>query len=196
MKKLLTLLIILTTIRIAHGQSKKEVEPYPTRKLTIEPGMGTKLYSLLGSRDIRSTNLIQYNLKNKIALVSHSALAFDFSNNRITDVKQNHSYTIFQKFGLGTAIVTRSASHNFFVLGGLKYNSYSGTLVNEQLGPAFTSKTSAFSPDYGILYNLKKGKGKRFFSGRLYLPLNNGISNMLETANIEIGIGFQLPGAL
>lgn len=193
MKKLLTLLIIFTIIRIANGQTKEGIELYPTRKFTIEPGIGTNLYTLLGSTDIRFTNLIQYNLVHKIALVSHSALAFDLPNSRITDVKQNHSFTISQKFGLGTAIITKGASHNLFVLGGLKYNSYSGTLDNEHLmARSITSKTSSFSPDYGILYNLKLGRNKYFFSTRMYVPLKDGLYGILENASLEFGIGIKM----
>ena len=60
---------------------------------------------------------------------------------------------------------------------------------------------SSVSPDFGLMYNLKLGKKKYFFSYRMYLPLYpypfesgdvNSIDGNLANVTLEFGVGIRL----
>ncbi|CAN5329225.1 hypothetical protein BH23BAC2_BH23BAC2_00140 [soil metagenome] len=93
---------------------------------------------------------------------------------------------------MGTSLYTKRSAHNFFLLAGLKYETYSGTLHNIDLPETITTKTSSYSPVYGIMYNLKKGINKYFFSSSLYIPLNEGVAGIIENTNLEFGVGIRI----
>jgi hypothetical protein len=179
-------------MNFGYAQTNPQDDRIPLSRLTIEPAIGTRLLSLIGDRDIRVANLLQFNYTKKLSFIAHTGFSSDFSRNWVPDVKQNYSFTLTQKFGLGTSFNTRRATNAFFILGGLSYQSYSGTLNNSRLPENTTTKINSIYPDYGVMYNLKSGRKKYYLSSRLYLPLTDGLYGIIENANVEFGIGFRL----
>jgi hypothetical protein len=165
---------------------------YPFRDFTVEPALGTRLTSLMGQPDVQVSNLLQYKIKHKISFIAHTAISSDMEVPYIADVKKNYSYTFFQKFGVGASFNTRSTSNVFSILAGAKYHTYSATFDNKEITDQLTTKTKSFTSDYGLMYNLKSGKKKYFFSSRLYIPMKDGLGGIIENANIELGVGISL----
>ena len=192
MYKLIITSLFLISMHLSMAQKVRVKEKYPFGKLTLEPAVGTRLSTVLGAADIQVSNLLQYNITNRLSFVAHTGLSFDIPAQRFSDVKQHYSYTVFQKVGIGSTLYSKRTAHAFFIVGGLKYNAYSGTLINNQFSEHITTKTSSVTSDYGMLYNLKWGKKKYFFSGRLYLPLKDGTNGMIENTNVEFGIGLRI----
>jgi hypothetical protein len=190
MYKILLLLLLCGTINASWAQKTRKNEQW--NRITVEPAIGTRLSTLMGSADIGLSNLIQYNLHRSVSLLAHTAVSFDFENRNKSDIHQNYSYTLFQKIGLGTSVYTKRTMHTVSFLIGVKYNAYSGTLTNSELSDAITTKTQSLSPDYGLMYNLKLGANKYFFSGRIYIPLQDGYYGIIENAHLELGVGIRL----
>lgn len=191
MYKIFTTIVFTTILNVGMAQTKsiKIINKATYRCVTIEPGIGSHL---MGNPDIQISNLLQFNFQKRFSVISHTVLGYSFENPRITDIKQNYSYTIFQKFGIGLTLYKQRTSSTFSFLAGIKYDTYSGTLHNDQLPEKITTKTSSYSPDYGFMYNLKTGSDKYFFSGRIYIPVKGGLPGMVENANLEFGIGIRL----
>ena len=85
-------------------------------------------------------------------------------------IKTNYDYSINQKFGVGTTVYSKRSSSTFLLMAGIKYTSFKETLVdadNHQISAA----VNALSPDYGLMYSMKRGLKKYFFSFRMYVPL-------------------------
>ena len=85
-------------------------------------------------------------------------------------IKTNYNYSLSQKFGVGTSLYTKHSSHTFSFMAGIRYDAYKETLENPDFEKVSAS-VSSVSPDVGLLYNLKIGKKKYFFSYRMYIPL-------------------------
>ena len=192
MYKYLTTVIICVCTLTVSAQTLAQNTKYPFRKLSIEPALGTSLVSLMGEPDIQLSALIQLSYHKRFSILAHSALTNGFSTAYVSDVKANYNLTAAQKIGIGTSVYTRRTANGFFLIGGFKYEAYSGTLENMQLPEKVTVKTSSLSPDYGLMYNLKSGRKKYYFSGRLYIPLVDGSSGIIENSNLEFGIGIKL----
>ena len=192
MKKILLTILFLVFLHFGYAQTGNEPAKYPYGKLTVEPGIGTHLMSIMGAPNVQVSNLLQYNINKRIGLVSHISFSYGFPNNRIVDVQQNYSYSISKKFGFGTSLFSKRGSNSFYLLAGVKYDRYSGTLNNEQLPETITTKTSSFTVDYGLMYSLRLGRHKYFMSSRLYIPLKDGLAGMSENANLELGVGIRI----
>ncbi|MEO5775654.1 MAG: hypothetical protein ABIQ27_02045 [Flavobacterium sp.] len=194
MKKTILILMVSVCSLSMYSQilNSGKKEKYVNRKLTIEPAIGTRMQTILGSTDIQLTNLLQYNITRKLSFVSHTVISTDIKNGNFNNVDTNYSYSLLQKFGIGTSFYSQKASSSFFILGGIKYNAYSGTLNNPIIEEHITTKTKGLVPDYGIMYNYKRGIKKYFFSARLYCPMYDGVAGILENATIEFGIGIKL----
>jgi hypothetical protein len=174
------------------AQKKTASAKYPFSQLTIEPAIGTRITTFLGNADVQLANLVQYNITRRFSVAAHTNFSFDIPANQFSDVKQNYSYTINQKFGIGTSFHGKRTTNAFFILAGLKYNAYSGTLKNTDFIDQITTQTSSLTSDYGMMYHIKSGRKKYFFSGRLYLPLKDGTNGIIENANIELGVGIRI----
>ena len=203
MKQSKILFVIIFILAYANGFSQKNMpavieKQTAVRQLTIEPGIG--IHTNFGT-DFLISNLIQWNPKKRLALASHSS----FNINNITQrnfngIKTNYNYTLNQKFGVGTTFYSKRSSNTFLLMAGVKYTSFKETLTDPDYNKVSVSINS-FSPDYGLMYNLKKGVKKYFFSFRMYVPLypwpikdiniSNADGNMNYIA-LEFGVGIKI----
>lgn len=168
------------------------------RLLTIEPAIG--IHTNFGM-DLLLTNLIQWNPYKRLSLASYSSYNINnITQRNFNHIKTNYNYSINQKLGVGTSFYFRKITHTFLLMAGVKYTSYKETLDSadfEKTGVAI----DALSPDYGLMYSLKWGRKKCFFTVRTYLPLypwptkgSNPLyldSNM-NNISLELGIGIKI----
>lgn len=168
------------------------------RYMTIEPAIG--IHTNFGT-DLLITNLVQWNPTRRLSLAAHSS--YNINNIAQRDfnfIKTEYNYSLNQKFGVGRTFYAKRSSHSFFVMGGVKYTAFKETLYNPDFDKV-SSSVSAISPDYGIMYSLKKGVKNWFFSFRMYIPLypwpTKGSNIQYIDANrdniaLEAGIGVKI----
>ena len=171
---------------------------YPLRILTTEPAIGINPYP---TSDFLITNLAQWNIKKRISIISYTSYAFNNAFQRTFNyIKNDYNYSISQKFGVGTTFYTNHSSHTFSLVAGIKYNAFKETLENPDFEKVSISLSST-SPDFGLLYNLKIGKKRYFFSYRMYIPLypypvkSNYVDSFdgnKANISLEFGVGIRL----
>lgn len=193
MKQVLLAITLSSVIMSMNAQSIKN-DNYMKNRFSIEPAIGTRLYSFVGIRDIQLSNIVQYNITGKTSLISHSVFSKDLRIPSIKTVETKHSYSLMQKFGIGLTFNPSKISHSIFLIGGVRYNSYEGKMDNTLLEDTKAFKTNGIAPDYGLLYCCKIGKKRCFFSSRLYMPTSfkSCLDNIMENGSIELGIGFRI----
>ncbi len=195
---ILFLSINLTASAALQNSFEKNDNDYPVRKLTIEPAIGINPMPM---SDLIISNLVQWNIKKRLSVISHSAYVYNNVFLReFNYVKTNYNYSLNQKFGIGTTLSSTHFSHTFSLMAGIKYDDYKETLDNPEFEKVKVT-ASSLSPDFGLMYNLKIGQKKYFFSYRMYIPLYPYPVKTLDTwsldgnmANfaIEIGVGIRL----
>lgn len=171
---------------------------YPVRKLTIEPAIGINLWPM---PDMLISNLVQWNINMRISILSFSSISYNNAFLReFNYIKTNYNYSISQKFGMGVSLYTENTSHMFSFLAGIKYDAFKETLEHPEFENVSAS-VSSVSPDFGLLYNLKVGKGNLFYNFRMYIPLYPyptksldvwSIQGNLSNLSLEFGLGFCL----
>ena len=134
----------------------------------------------------------QKNVADHIALVSYTEVAKSIFE---TDPAQH--YLVINNFwwremvGIGGTFGQKSLNNNLYLLaGGNFYRSH--TYVDEELKPEMI--TSKLRPEFGLLYNLKWGKKRVYFSFQHYIPLYPlklfFARELIKTTSL--GIGFKL----
>lgn len=186
------------TVIAQKKETKKSLKQFPVSKLTIEPGIGIKPAP---QADLLLSNVVQWNIKKRLSITSHSAISFNspFERN-FNYIQTNYNYSLMQRFGIGTSLYTRKSSHTFSLMGGIKYDAYKETLNNPEFEKVTVALNSS-SPDFGLMYNLKIGQKKFFFSYRMYIPLYpypvkgmdfQSIDGNLANISVELGLGIRL----
>jgi len=197
----LWLAVFIISCSLVTAQKKQSVPAlkyFPVPALTIEPGIGINPMPMT---DVSVTNLIQWNIKKRLSLASHTSFNFNgpFKRN-FNYITTNYNFSVVQKFGIGTSFYTRRSSHTFSLLAGFKYDAYKETMNNPEFEKTAVTVNS-ISPDFGIMYNGKVGQKKLFFSYRLYLPLYpfpvtgadiSAITGNLSNISLEFGLGIRL----
>ena len=203
MKQLKFLFIIISVLTFANSfaQTKKTSvndKHFTVRLLTIEPGIG--IHTNFGT-DLLITNLVQWNPKKHLAFASHSS--FNINNllqRNFNGIKTEYNYSINQKVGVGTTFYSKRSSNTFLLMAGVKYTSFKETLVNPD-NKKISAGVNAFSPDYGLMYSLKKGVKKYFFSFRMYVPLYpwpvkaidiSAVDGNMNNIALEFGVGIKI----
>ena len=197
------LLTIITTLAIflsttAGLAQTDKPSKYVNRLLTVEPSVG--VHTNMGT-DLLFSTMVQWSPRRKLAFASHST--YNINNVTARDVESVHTdynYSLSQRLGVGTTLYGKRSSHSFFLMGGINYTAYQETLMNPDLGKVSTS-ISSLSPDYGLMYSLKKGGKKCFFTFRAYLPLYpwpmkgsdiNYVDANMNTISLEFGVGIRI----
>jgi hypothetical protein len=203
MKIIIYLILSFLLLNLSASGSQKDSlrtakEKYPVRILTIEPAIGLKPWPIA---DVLLSNLVQWNIKKRLSVVSHTSNSFNSAFERNYNyIKTNYNYSISQKFGVGTSLYTKHSSHLFSFIAGIKYDAFKETLENPEFEKVSAS-VSSVSPDAGLLYNLKIGKNKYFFSYSMYIPFYpypfkssdiNSIDANEANLTLEFGFGIRL----
>lgn len=203
MKQQKIVFVILLVLVYANSFAQKNIttakeKQSTVRRLAIEPGIG--IHTNFGT-DLLISNLIQWNPKKHLSLASHSS--FNINNPFQRDfngIKTNNNYSINQKFGVGTTIYSRKSSNTFLLMAGVKYTSFKESLINPDHNKVNTS-INFISPDYGLMYSLKKGVKKYFFSFRMYVPLYpwpvkdyniSAADGNMNNIALEFGVGIKI----
>jgi len=199
--KQLSILILLLNSLIAfsqHDSAKTMSKAFLISKFTIEPGLGIKPYPI---SDLLLSNVVQWNLKKRLSIVSYTAYSFNSAFLRnFNYIRTNYNYSLTQKFGIGTSLYTKHSSHTFSFMAGIKYDAFKETLENPEFEKVSMS-LSSLSPDFGLMYNLKIGNKKYFFSYRMYIPFYpypfltsdfNASDGNLANISLEAGVGIRL----
>lgn len=166
--------------------------------VSVEPGIGISPMPLM---DMTLSNIIQVGVTKRLSVISYSSIRENnlFLRN-FNYIRSSNNHTLTQKLGLGISLCTSRSNHTFSLIGGLQYNTYRETLDN----PKFETvdvRMKSWSPDFGLMYNLKLGQKKYFFSYRMYIPLSpyplmtrdfTASDANLANVSIEIGIGIRL----
>ncbi len=178
-----------------HEQINKD---YPTRRLTIEPAIGLNPWPM---SDLVISTLVQWDIDKMLNIVSYTAYCYnDVFLRNFNYIKTNYNYTLSQNFGIGTSLYSKHSSHTFSLMAGIKYDAFKETLENPEFETVSASVT-ALSPDFGLMYSLKKGKKKYFFNYRMYLPLYPypikssdifSIDGNMANISMEFGLGVRL----
>lgn len=164
---------MLSLLSGAYGFAQKDNSmlvnnPSSIRQMSIEPGIG--IHTNFGT-DLLIANLVQWNPRKRLSLAAHSSFNINNTTKRyFNGIKTNYNYSINQKFGIGTTLYSKRWSHTFLLMAGAKYTSYKESLQDERFDKVSIA-IKAFSPDYGLMYCLKKGWKQYFFTGRIYVPL-------------------------
>ena len=197
MKTFISILAFLLSAATGLAQTDKPAK-YVHRLLSVEPAVG--IHTNMGT-DLLFSALVQWSPRRKLAFASHSS--YNINNVTARDVESVHTdynYSLTQRFGAGTTLYGKRSSHSFFLMAGVFYTAYQETLMNPVLDQVSTSITS-LSPDYGLMYSLKKGGKKCFFTFRAYLPLYpwpmkgsdiNYIDANMSAISLEFGVGIKL----
>jgi hypothetical protein len=167
---------------------------YPERKVTLEPAIGINPWP---TSDLVISALVQWNIMKHLSLVSHTSYSYnDAFAREYNYIKTNYNYSLGQKFGIGTSLYTKHSSHTLSLLAGIKFDNFKETLDNTDFENVSASVTSV-SPDAGLMYNLKIGRKKYFFSFRMYIPLYPYPVKSTDTwsldgneANLSLEFGF------
>ena len=199
--KYVSIYLLLLLVTSSFGQtinSNPDTKSFPYRQFTIEPAIGITPYPI---SDIVFSNLIQWNVKKRLSFVSYTSYTHNSAFLReFNYIKTDYNYSISQKFGVGTSLYSKKTMHSFSLIAGVKHEAFKETLDNPEFEKVSMS-TSSTKPDFGLLYNMKKGMKKYFYSYRMYIPLYpypfkttdiNSIDGNLANISIEFGVGILL----
>jgi hypothetical protein len=195
----ISFLVLSLSASAAQKDSAETVKNiYPLRIVTIEPAIGMETSQLF---DLVISNLVQWNLKKRLGLISYTSYSYNDAMDRdFNYIKTDYNYSLSQKFGIGTSLFTRHTSHTFSFLAGIRYDALKVTMENPELEKVSASLSSV-SPDLGLMYNLKIGKKKYFFSYRMFIPFYPypfktsdfwAIDGNAANLSLEFGLGIRL----
>jgi hypothetical protein len=182
----LTLLMVFSTF-LGFPQDTVPAYSFPkSRSVELKIGAG-KLQTQLLAIDFN----YQHNLSKHFSLISFSQIDFSAWNRNPDKIYLVTNYFFFaQTFGIGASVGTKRFNTGLSLLaGGRLYHSKA--MVNEIHEPEMV--TNRILPESGLLYNLKIGRKKYYFSTQVYLPLTPFSAASIEkNMTLSIGIGCKI----
>jgi len=201
MKKLINIsisLLLLTFSASAQNESSDTTyNNFPLPKWTIEPAIGMEASDM---GDFIVSNLVQWNIKKRLGIISYTSYSYNTLLRDFNYIITEYNYSLSQKFGISTSLYTKHSSHNFSLIAGIRYVAFKETLENPDF-ETVSASVSSLDPDVGLMYNIKIGKKKYFFSYRTYIPLYPypfkstdtwSLDGNLANLSFEFGFGIRL----
>jgi hypothetical protein len=199
--KSLSIALLLLNFNTAFAQKdsiQNMKNNFQNDKLTIEPAIGTKPTVMTA---LMASNVLQWNIKKRISIVSHTSYTWNQAFlPEFNYIKTNYNYSLSQKFGVGTSFFTKHFCHTFSLMAGINYDAFKETMDNPEFKKVTVSQSS-MSPDFGLMYNMKVGNKKYFFSYRMFIPIYpfpfkssdiNSVEGNLANLTLEFGLGIRL----
>jgi hypothetical protein len=189
MKNIRSILIVSFLLVIVQLQAQDSLPKYKSEKfrsLEVKTGLGfgypPRLYLI-------PVNIVyQQNIKRGFSTILFSeVLPFFWSTSKV-------SYGEFiwtEAIGIGRTIGNNRFNNGLYLLGGGRFYHTKVVLYNTDFNQN-TLVTNKITPELGILYNLKVGRKKFYFTTQIYLSLYP-IQNFIESRHtLTLGVGYRL----
>ena len=188
MKKLHLLIALFLVLVISNLNAQETVATYQSEKFkSMEVNGG------LGWNGLKNLSFAyQQNIKRGFAWIIQTQLHFPitFSNQTFIYLESRKFFNWVQVAGIGGTLGNRRFNNGLYLVGGGRfYHSKltgSPTIFNE---PKLV--TNKLMPELGLLYNLKVGKKKLYFTSQIYIALHP-FKNFIENPHtLSIGLGYK-----
>jgi len=188
MKSLIAIILLMSS-SISTVLSQDAVPSYAlpkTRSAELKIGAG-KLQPQLLAFDFN----YQKNLTKHFSLISFSQIDISAWDRNPYKIYLVTNYFFFiQSFGIGASVGAKRFNTGLSLLAGGRFY-HSKAMVNEIHEPELV--TNRILPELGLLYNLKIGKQKYYFSTQIYLPLSPFSAASIEkNITLSVGIGYKI----
>lgn len=129
-------------------------------------------------------------LSNRFCAAAQYNLAKSFTGNVFNNQVRGGYFNNSLRFGMGCTFGNSRTHHTLLALAGLKHFRYRETLNFPAL-PNETTRVTTWLPDGGLMYSFKRGKGRNYFVGQLFVPLLpwKGFVYSDNITNFSVGFG-------
>jgi hypothetical protein len=188
---LITVFIVLGILNLNAQDTLPYYQSKDFRCIDLNLGVRTPL----NFYQIPITIVYQQNIRRNFSWISFSQL-YAKSNHDESLNEDYKSTNWVEAVGIGGTIGNKGFNTGLFLVGGGRFFH---SKVNEKNSTIFqepTLVTNKLNPELGLLYNLKVGKKKLYFTSQVYismLPIKNFYSN-LHTVSIGVGYRFKDKG--
>lgn len=135
----------------------------------------------------------QQNIKRGFSWIIFSQLHAKFKTDEIYNVSYKFINWV-EGAGIGGSLGNKAFNTGLYIVGGGRYYYSKLTADNSNLYNDPKLVTNKFMPEMGLLYNIKIGKKKIYFTSQLYVvmyPFENIRSNL---HTFSIGVGYKFKG--
>lgn len=139
--------------------------------------------------------LYQQNIKRNFSWIVLSRFYARF-NAPANEHESFNSFNWVEAPGIGGTLGNKWFNTGLFLVGGGRFYHSKMTADNSAIFQEPTLVTNKFNPELGLLYNIKIGKRKLYFTSQIYvsaIPFKNFYSN-LHTVSIGVGYRFKSKG--
>lgn len=185
-RSLLTALFLLVILQLQAQDSLPEYKSEKFRSLEVKTGLG---FGFPPRFYLIPVNIVyQQNIKGGFSTILFSEVLPFFW----TTSKLSYGELIWtEAIGIGRTIGNNRFNNGLFLLGGGRFYHSKVVLYNTDFNQN-TLVTNKILPELGILYNLKVGRKKFYFTTQLYLTLYP-IKNFIESRHsLTLGVGYRL----
>ena len=185
-KSILIVSFLLVIIQLQAQDSLPTFKSEKFRSIEIKTGIGVgfppRIYKI-------PINIVyQQNIKGGFSTISYSEFLSMFSKS------SESSYSEFiwlEAVGIGKTIGSNRFNNGLYLLGGGRVYHSKLALYNTDFNQN-TLVTKKITPELGLLYNLKVGKKKYYFTTQMYFALTP-IKNFIEARHtLTMGVGYRL----
>jgi hypothetical protein len=187
--------LLFCKIGFAQNSATNAVNFIPPQYKSIDFKLGSTIQAVI------SPNILyQHNVKKHLAVVSYTELGFQpfgnplFSQSNVENIRISH-FNIIEAVGIGVTLGKKRFNNNVFIVGGGRYLYEKITLNNRNFNnPSYS--ISKLYPEVGLLYNLKIGKKKMYYTAQLYVPIYPFVEfktfDKVLVSTLSVGVGFKL----
>jgi hypothetical protein len=186
MKKLHLLIVSFLVLVISNLNAQETVPTYQSEKFkSMEANIGLRWYQYQNL-----SFAYQQNIKRSFAWIALTQLQFPIKSSNQFSLESSKFFNWVQVAGIGGTLGNNRFNNSLYVVGGgrLYYSKLTGnpTIFNEP-----TLITKRLMPELGLLYNLKVGKKKFYFTSQIYIALHP-FKNFIENPHtLSIGLGYK-----
>jgi hypothetical protein len=189
MKKLHLLIasfLVLVTLNLNAQETVPTYQSEKFKSIEVNGGLGWNSSQTLSFA-------YQQNIKRCFAWIALTQLQFPINLSNQFSLESSKFFNWVQVAGIGGTLGNKRFNNSLYVVGGgrLYYSKLTGnpTIFHEP-----TLITNKLMPELGLLYNLKVGKKKFYFTSQIYIALYP-FKNFIENPHtLSIGLGYKFKG--
>jgi len=182
--------LILGTFILKAQETLPSYQSKQFRSLDLNVGMGIPNPTFY---PIPITIVYQQNIKSNFSWIFLSKFYAQFNEDASLHESFN-SISWVEAPGIGGTLGNKLFNTGLFLVGGVRYYHSKLTVDNSAIFQEPTLVTNKLNPELGLLYNLKIGRNKLYFTSQIYvsaLPFKNFYSNL---HTFSIGVGYKFKG--